>query len=100
EDVGGDGPLLRLAPGGEGLAGLGLAIESDQLDPVRQGPYERHIDLGQPGRVREEERVRLTTLAAARRRPAAGDRLALAGWPEVVGRRALLAVGTGASGEP
>lgn len=44
---------------------------------------QQHIQLTQPSGVSEEQRIRLTSLAVARRRIAIGDRLALPRWPRI-----------------
>lgn len=100
EGIGGDGALLPRDPGGERLVRVGLALEADQLHVVGQRRLQRHVELAQPGGVGEEERVGLAPLAASRRRPPGDDRLAPAGRPEVVRRRAPFAVGAAAAGEP
>jgi hypothetical protein len=98
EDVGGDRPLLP--PVVELLPCLPLTLEAPQGEAGRQGRLERHVYLAEPGGMGEEERVGLATLPATGRRPAGDDRLALAGRPEVVRRRAAFAVGAAAAGEP
>lgn len=99
EGIGRDRPLLSTGPGGERLAGVGLALEASQLPLSRQRRLQRHIDLAEPSGMGEEERVRLAPLASSRRRASGNDRLASAGWPEVVRRRSPFAVGTAPAGE-
>jgi len=91
---------LLLPPVFELLPGLALAREAPQGEAGRQGRLEGDVDLAEPGGMGEEEGVGLATLAAAGRRPAGDDRLALTGGPEMVRGRAAFAVGAAAAGEP
>ncbi len=66
--VGSDRTLLSAGPVGKWLARLALASEAGEPRPIGELPRERHIELAEAGGVREEERVGLAALAAARRR--------------------------------
>lgn len=83
--VGGNRSLLA-GIGGERLARLGLALEARQLDALGQRGRQHHVQLAEPSGVSEEQRVRLAPLAAARRRFAVGDCLALPRRPKVMRR--------------
>lgn len=98
--VRGDGALPVGRRDGERLARVRLALEAGEPRALGRARLQRHPDLGEPGRVGEEERVGLAALASARRRAAADGRLALPRRPEVVRRRAAFTVGAGSADEP
>jgi hypothetical protein len=83
--VGGNRPLLA-GVGGERLAGVGLAVEGGEPDALWQPGLQHHVQLAKASGVSEEQRVRLAPLAAARRRFAFGDRLALPRRPQMMRR--------------
>src|SRR5439155_12383541 len=60
----------------------------------------QHIQLGQPGRVAEELRVRLCPFTAAGDRLAADERVGYTGRPVVERRRALVPVGAATTDQP
>jgi hypothetical protein len=84
-DIGRDGPFLA-AERGERLACFGLALEARQPGAFGQPRLQHHVQLAETSGVGEEQRVRLTPLAAARRWLAVGDCLALARRPKVMRR--------------
>jgi hypothetical protein len=78
-------PILA-AERGERLARLSLALEARQPDALRQSGRQHHVQLAEASGVGEEQRVRLASLAAAWRRLAVGDCLALPRRPKVMRR--------------
>jgi hypothetical protein len=83
--VGRNRPLFA-GIGGERLAGVGLAVEGGEPGALGQPGLQHHVQLAQPSGVGEEQRVRLAPLAAARRRFAVGDCLALPRRPQMMRR--------------
>lgn len=92
EDIWSNCPLPLTGPRGEWLAGVGLALEANQLHLIRQRRLQRHVDLTEASGMGKKERIWLTPLASSRWRPSGDDRLSLAGRPEVVRGRSPFAV--------